>query len=199
MYIYIPGGGFGYGGDYGDLPNTAQFCINGMLGPDRGLHPSALEAAAVQVCMFIYIILSFVNLVYLLIHFLNIFVHFFYFFLFFFYFFIFLQAPVQFLLSYKNEKLNLIIQNLNLFTNLSNYSITIKLCCDVLPKGVTLPIINLKCENLKPGKNKIIELSDIFPCFKNTDLKNLMSAFGGVGKDRLAFLTEAWYDLYFFL
>ena len=26
------GYGYGYGGDYGDLPNTKQFCINGILG-----------------------------------------------------------------------------------------------------------------------------------------------------------------------
>jgi hypothetical protein len=84
---------------------------------------------------------------------------------------------------------------------LKNYSISVKLCCDILPKNVTLPIINLKCENLKPGKNKIIELLDIFPCFQKTDnsgsgLKNLIKIFGGVEKDRLAFLTEAWYVSY---
>jgi beta-galactosidase len=39
---------FGFGGDFGDLPNTKQFCINGILGPDRRAHPTALEAAAVQ-------------------------------------------------------------------------------------------------------------------------------------------------------
>jgi beta-galactosidase len=44
----LPGGGFGYGGDFGDLPNTKQFCINGILGPDRRPHPSALEAWAAQ-------------------------------------------------------------------------------------------------------------------------------------------------------
>lgn len=26
---------FGYGGDFGDLPNTKQFCCNGILAPDR--------------------------------------------------------------------------------------------------------------------------------------------------------------------
>ena len=37
-----------YGGDFGDLPNTKQFCINGILGPDRVPHPSAYEAKACQ-------------------------------------------------------------------------------------------------------------------------------------------------------
>lgn len=46
--LVLPGGGFGYGGDFGDLPNTKQFCINGVLGPDRKPHPSALEAKACQ-------------------------------------------------------------------------------------------------------------------------------------------------------
>ena len=36
----------GYGGDFGDLPNSAQFCCNGLLGPDRVPHPSAWEAWA---------------------------------------------------------------------------------------------------------------------------------------------------------
>jgi beta-galactosidase len=41
-------GCFGYGGDFGDLPNSKQFCINGILGPDRIPHPIALEAASLQ-------------------------------------------------------------------------------------------------------------------------------------------------------
>ena len=41
-------GCYGYGGDFGDLPNSKQFCINGILGPDRDPHPIALEAAALQ-------------------------------------------------------------------------------------------------------------------------------------------------------
>ncbi len=41
-------GCFGYGGDFNDFPNTAQFCINGILGPDRSPHPIAYEAAALQ-------------------------------------------------------------------------------------------------------------------------------------------------------
>lgn len=40
--------GYGYGGDFGDIPNTRQFCINGVVGPDRQPHPIALEAAALQ-------------------------------------------------------------------------------------------------------------------------------------------------------
>ena len=37
-----------YGGDFGDVPNTKQFCINGLLGPDRKPHPAAFEAAHLQ-------------------------------------------------------------------------------------------------------------------------------------------------------
>lgn len=37
-----------YGGDFKDVPNSRQFCINGILGPDRELHPIAYEAAALQ-------------------------------------------------------------------------------------------------------------------------------------------------------
>jgi hypothetical protein len=40
--------GYGYGGDFGDLPNTRQFCINGLFGPDRTPHPMAFEAKAVM-------------------------------------------------------------------------------------------------------------------------------------------------------
>lgn len=32
-----------YGGDYGDQPNDFDFCINGMILPDRTPHPSCLE------------------------------------------------------------------------------------------------------------------------------------------------------------
>lgn len=46
--LVLPDGGFGYGGDFGDIPNTRQFCINGILGPDRAPHPIAFEAAALQ-------------------------------------------------------------------------------------------------------------------------------------------------------
>jgi beta-galactosidase len=28
-----------YGGDFGDQPNDGQFCINGLLFPDRSPHP----------------------------------------------------------------------------------------------------------------------------------------------------------------
>ena len=40
--------GVGYGGDFGDIPNTRQFCINGLFGPQREPHPSAYE---VKACM----------------------------------------------------------------------------------------------------------------------------------------------------
>jgi hypothetical protein len=39
---------YGYGGDFGDIPNTAQFCINGIFSPHRLPHPIAYEAAALQ-------------------------------------------------------------------------------------------------------------------------------------------------------
>jgi beta-galactosidase len=32
-----------YGGDFGDQPNDANFCINGMVGPDRTPHPAMVE------------------------------------------------------------------------------------------------------------------------------------------------------------
>ena len=37
-------GGYGYGGDFGDVPNTKNFCINGILGPDRVPHPRCARA-----------------------------------------------------------------------------------------------------------------------------------------------------------
>lgn len=43
-----------YGGDYGDVPHDAQFCINGLVWPDRVPHPGALEAKAVQVRHFLF-------------------------------------------------------------------------------------------------------------------------------------------------
>ena len=36
-----------YGGDYGDAPNDADFCCNGIVGPDRTPHPSLFEAKKV--------------------------------------------------------------------------------------------------------------------------------------------------------
>ncbi|GBF99412.1 beta-D-galactosidase [Raphidocelis subcapitata] len=35
-----------YGGDFGDAPNDAQFCCNGIVFPDRSPHPAYFEAAA---------------------------------------------------------------------------------------------------------------------------------------------------------
>ncbi|MEX2682047.1 MAG: glycoside hydrolase family 2 TIM barrel-domain containing protein [Candidatus Sigynarchaeota archaeon] len=32
-----------YGGDFGDVPNDKDFCINGLVGPDRTLHPHVYE------------------------------------------------------------------------------------------------------------------------------------------------------------
>ncbi len=37
-----------YGGDFGDAPHDAQFCINGLVWPDRTPHPAALEARFLQ-------------------------------------------------------------------------------------------------------------------------------------------------------
>jgi beta-galactosidase/beta-glucuronidase len=34
---------FAYGGDFGDDPNDANFCINGLIAPDRQVHPSLTE------------------------------------------------------------------------------------------------------------------------------------------------------------
>lgn len=39
---------WGYGGDFGDSPNDAQFCINGLLFPDRTPHPALHEAKYLQ-------------------------------------------------------------------------------------------------------------------------------------------------------
>lgn len=32
-----------YGGDFGDMPNDSNFCINGLIGPDRAPHPQLWE------------------------------------------------------------------------------------------------------------------------------------------------------------
>jgi beta-galactosidase len=37
-----------YGGDFGDTPNDAQFCINGLVFPDRIPHPAVAECKRVQ-------------------------------------------------------------------------------------------------------------------------------------------------------
>ena len=36
-------GYFAYGGDFGDKPNDSNFCINGLVGPDRKPHPHYYE------------------------------------------------------------------------------------------------------------------------------------------------------------
>ena len=38
---------FAYGGDLGDEPNDGNFCINGLVGPDRTPHPGLLEVKKV--------------------------------------------------------------------------------------------------------------------------------------------------------
>ncbi|MGE4799932.1 beta-galactosidase [Yersinia hibernica] len=37
-----------YGGDFGDSPNDRQFCMNGLVFPDRSPHPSLYEAQCAQ-------------------------------------------------------------------------------------------------------------------------------------------------------
>jgi beta-galactosidase len=37
-----------YGGDFGDQPNDANFCINGMVWPDRSPHPAMFEIKKLQ-------------------------------------------------------------------------------------------------------------------------------------------------------
>jgi len=39
---------FAYGGDFGDEPNDRNFCINGLVGPDRTPHPAMWEAKKLQ-------------------------------------------------------------------------------------------------------------------------------------------------------
>ncbi|MBN1874365.1 MAG: DUF4981 domain-containing protein [Anaerolineae bacterium] len=39
---------FAYGGDFGDDPNDGNFCINGLIWPDRKPHPSLWELKKVQ-------------------------------------------------------------------------------------------------------------------------------------------------------
>lgn len=41
-----------YGGDFGSFPDDAQFCINGMIWPDRKPHPGCFEAKAAMVSSF---------------------------------------------------------------------------------------------------------------------------------------------------
>ena len=38
-----------YGGDFGSFPDDAQFCINGMIWPDRKPHPGCFEAKSAMV------------------------------------------------------------------------------------------------------------------------------------------------------
>ena len=38
---------FLYGGDFNDAPNDRNFCINGLVGPDRGIHPHIHEVRKV--------------------------------------------------------------------------------------------------------------------------------------------------------
>lgn len=40
--------GWAYGGDFGDKPNDRQFCLNGLVFPDRTPHPSLTEAKHAQ-------------------------------------------------------------------------------------------------------------------------------------------------------
>jgi beta-galactosidase len=40
-----------YGGDFGDEPNDKNFCINGMVGPDRTPHPAMFEWKKIAQCL----------------------------------------------------------------------------------------------------------------------------------------------------
>lgn len=40
---YLPNGQFGYGGDFGDTPNDGNFCMDGLVSPDRVPHTNLLE------------------------------------------------------------------------------------------------------------------------------------------------------------
>ena len=40
---YMNGKFFGYGGDYGDKPNSGSFCVNGLVSPDRDVQPELYE------------------------------------------------------------------------------------------------------------------------------------------------------------
>ena len=40
---YMDGKFFGYGGDYGDKPNSGSFCVNGLVSPDRDVQPELYE------------------------------------------------------------------------------------------------------------------------------------------------------------
>ncbi|WP_222846184.1 glycoside hydrolase family 2 TIM barrel-domain containing protein [Pontiella sulfatireligans] len=42
-----PSGGFIYGGDFGDIPNNSNFCINGVIGAGRKPHPHYWEVKKV--------------------------------------------------------------------------------------------------------------------------------------------------------
>jgi beta-galactosidase len=50
LQVSTPDGGFGwvYGGDFGDAPHDAQFCVNGIVFPDRKPHPVAFDAQFLQ-------------------------------------------------------------------------------------------------------------------------------------------------------
>jgi beta-galactosidase/beta-glucuronidase len=39
---------FAYGGDFGDYPNNANFCINGLVSPDRTIQPELLEVKKIH-------------------------------------------------------------------------------------------------------------------------------------------------------
>ena len=39
---------YAYGGDFGDTPNDGNFCMNGLVFPDRSLHPGMMEVKYVQ-------------------------------------------------------------------------------------------------------------------------------------------------------
>ena len=42
-----------YGGDFGDEPNDKNFCINGLVGPDRMPHPAMFEWKKIAQCLLV--------------------------------------------------------------------------------------------------------------------------------------------------
>jgi len=46
--LYTKSGTWGYGGDFDELRHDKQFCINGIVWPDRTPHPCAYECKSVQ-------------------------------------------------------------------------------------------------------------------------------------------------------
>ncbi len=42
---------YSYGGDYNDFPNDKNFCINGLVFPNREIHPAMIECKKVDLLL----------------------------------------------------------------------------------------------------------------------------------------------------